>query len=281
MSRVEGKAAVDYRINRLLGRQQAVARKARESVASGSHINRASDDAAALAISTRMAHELGAYGVAKTNAKEGQAYVNTKEGALGSLVEITLRMRELAVRAATDTITDADRTAMTEELNQLKASVDDSFEQTFNNIRLFSDATGGGVVSQDMVFAIGISGDASSRLRMAGDTLKFQWNNVKNNVQVASQGRARRMLTQVDSLTARLRNHRSYVGAISSRLERATDQIADTQENTGAAEGRIRDADFAQVTGRLVSSQIITSAATALISQANTTHTVMFGLLPS
>jgi flagellin len=110
-----------------------------EALSSGFRINSAADDAAGLAISEKMRAQISGLEQASSNAEDGISLVQTAEGALSETESILQRMRELAVQASNDTSTDADRSEMQQEMNQLIDEIDTiSTDTEFNTQKLLT-----------------------------------------------------------------------------------------------------------------------------------------------
>ena len=114
---------------------------AMERLSTGKRINSASDDAAGLAISTRMTSQTRGLSMAVRNANDGISLMQTSEGALNEVTDILQRMRELAVQSTSDTNTSADRSALNDEVTQLKAEIDRIATTTMFNNQALLDGT--------------------------------------------------------------------------------------------------------------------------------------------
>ena len=130
-----------------LGINQGNASKNMEKLSSGLRINRAGDDAAGLAISEKMRSQIRGLDMATKNANDSISLIQTAEGALNETHSILQRMRELAVQATNDTNTDADRSELQAEINQLIAEVDRIGNATEFNTKKLLDGTAKGVVN--------------------------------------------------------------------------------------------------------------------------------------
>ena len=112
-----------------------------ERLSTGKRINSASDDAAGLAISTRMTSQTRGLSMAVRNANDGISLMQTSEGALNEVTDILQRMRELAVQSTSDTNTSADRSALNDEVEQLKSEIDRIATTTMFNNQALLDGT--------------------------------------------------------------------------------------------------------------------------------------------
>ncbi len=113
--------------------------KSVEKLSSGMRINRAGDDAAGLSISEKLRAQIRGLGQASRNAQDGISMIQTAEGALGEVHSMLQRMRELAVQASNDTLSDSDRAAVNSELQQLSSEIDAiSLRTKFNGKNLLN-----------------------------------------------------------------------------------------------------------------------------------------------
>ena len=123
--------------NRMLGLTTSAQAKSTEKLSSGYKINRAADDAAGLTISEKMRRQIRGLTQASLNAQDGISCVQTAEGALTEVHDMLQRMDELATKAANGTMTDEDRQAVQDEIDQLIAEIDRVSETTkFNEMDL-------------------------------------------------------------------------------------------------------------------------------------------------
>ena len=119
-----------------------------ERLSTGLRINSAKDDAAGLAITNRMTSQIRGYAVAIRNSNDGISMAQTAEGAMGQVTNMLQRMRELSVQAATGSVNDQDRGSIQQEVDQLKAEIDNIATKTnHNNIKLL-DGSAGKIVLQ-------------------------------------------------------------------------------------------------------------------------------------
>ena len=129
--------------NRMLGITTGAQAKATEKLSSGYKINRAADDAAGLAISEKMRKQIRGLTQASANAQDGISAVQTAEGALTEVHDMLQRMNELAVKAANGTMSESDRAAIQNEIDQLTTEIDRVATTTkFNETYLLKGANG-------------------------------------------------------------------------------------------------------------------------------------------
>ena len=234
--------------------------KTREKLASGLAINRASDNAAGLAISEIMRSQILGLSQATRNSQDGISMVQTAEGGLSESSSILTRMRELSVQAANGTYTDNDRKSIQDEIDQLKGELNNiANNTTFNNKNLLNGSLNtsvqtGANESDRMAFSIGnmnTSGLGVSAL------------------DVTTAESAGKAISSIDSAIAGLSSQRSGIGSIQNHLEHTINNLRVAQENQVAAESRIRDADMAAEMMDLSRSDILSQASTAMAAQAN------------
>ena len=232
--------------------------KAMEKLSSGYRINRASDDAAGLAISEKLRGQIGGLAQANRNAGDAISMVQTGEGALNEVHSMLQRVRELAVQYKNGTLSTSDRSAIQSEVNQLKSEIERVGTDTeFNGTKLLSAA---GTVS----FQIG-----------AGDGQQITAATISVGAQVSSAvfalsatrcvGHRTRSTTAINNVSAA----RADFGAVQNRLEHTVSNLASYQENLTASESRIRDADMAQEMAKFSKLQILQQAGTSMLAQAN------------
>ena len=242
-------------------------------LSSGSRINSAADDAAGLAISTRLEHRIKGQGAAKQNAQEGISFIQTMEGGVEQILSMLHRLRELGVRSANETLTDTDRQAMDLEFQQLLTEVDRvGFATSFNG---GADLNG----SMTMTFQVGFANSANDRVSLTQTSgLSLEALNLDGR-DVLSIGAAGAVLGDISTALSHLNAYRSRLGATQNRLERAISNLESDIENATAANSRIRDVDFASETSKMTRLQILTQSGTAILTQANAMPQAALALL--
>ncbi len=235
--------------------------KSLERLSSGLRINRAADDAAGLAIAEGFNSVVRGSQVAQRNSQDGISLVQTAEGALSETHSILQRIRELAVQSANGTQSTNNRLAIDNEVKQLLAQIDDiAFDTEFNGIRVLSAAgqtvtlQSGAYTSQ--VLAVTMAGARTTDLKIT-------------NVSVSTMTNAVQAISTLDTAIQSVSTLRSTLGAYQNRLEFTISTLAIQEENSSASESAIRDADMAQETIKFTRNQILVSAGTSVLSQAN------------
>jgi len=255
---------------RILSRSTNSLNTSLERLASGLRINRAKDDAAGLAIAEGFQSIVRGTRTAQRNAQDGVSLVQTAEGALSETTAILQRVRELAVQAANGTLTDANRQTLQGEVDQLLQQVDDiALDTEFNGLQILSgDSTltlqTGAQQGQTLTITTGGAGtDALAISKVSVSSVKVAVGN----------------LSVIDEAIDSVSNLRSDLGAIQNRLEFTINTLAIQEENSAAAESAIRDADIARETIAFTRNQILVSAGTSVLAQANVVPQTALSLL--
>jgi flagellin len=252
--------------------------KVLEQLSSGSRINRAGDDAAGLAISENLKAQIRGMQQAERNAADGISLVQIAEGGLSEVSSILIRLRELSVQAASDTIGPTERKFLNVEFEQLVAEVDRIANSTeFNRVPLLN---GTGAVFD---IQIGTRNDPLS------DRLTFDASSADVNVaalglnlaSVADKISAQNTLAAIDSSIVSVSGIRADFGALQNRLQSTINNLQVSVENLSSANSRVRDADVASATAELTKSNILMQAGTSVLAQANNSTTSALTLIQS
>ena len=255
---------------RNLGTTKLAQNKVLEQLSSGQRINRAGDDAAGLAISENLKAQIRGLGQAERNAQDGVSLVQIAEGGLAEVGNIMIRLRELAVQAASDTIGPTERKFLNVEFEQLTSEVDRIANSTeFNRVPLLN-GTGS-------VFDIQIG----TRNDPLSDRLTFDASSADVNVaalglnlaSVSDKISAQNSLAAIDQAIQNVSGIRADFGALQNRLQSTINNIQISNENLSAANSRIRDTDIASATSELTRTNILMQAGTSVLAQANQSTT--------
>jgi flagellin len=251
---------------RNLKRTRLAMDKTLEKLSSGQRINRAGDDAAGLAISENLKAQIRGLGQAERNAEDGISLVQIAEGALSEISNILIRLRELSVQAASDTIGSTERKFLNVEFEQLTSEIDRIANSTeFNRVPLLN---GTGAVFD---IQIGTRNDPIS------DRLTFDASSADVNVaalglnlaSVADKISSQNSLSSIDQAIISISGIRADFGALQNRLQSTVNNIAVSIENLSAANSRVRDTDIAAETAELTKNNILVTAGTSVLAQAN------------
>jgi flagellin len=250
--------------------------KSLEKLSSGFRINRAGDDAAGLAISENLKAQIRGLKQASRNAQDGVSLVQVAEGSLNEISSIMIRLRELAVQAASDTIGPVERQFLNVEYDQLISETDRIADGTeFNGTQLLSGT--GSILD----FQVGTRNDPNID-RLSFDASKADANAAAlgvNLTSVADKASAQNSLTAIDQAIVSVSAMRADFGAIQNRLQSTISNLAVSVENMAAANSRIRDVDVAEETAELTRNNILLNAGTSVLAQANQTAQTALGLL--
>jgi len=245
-----------------------------ERISSGIRINKASDDAAGLAISESLRSDIRSLRQAVRNANDGVSLLNVTEGALNESSSILIRLRELASQAATGTVGSTERQTIQLEFSALRSEVDRIAATTeFNGIKLVDGSLGSAAsVNGHIMIQIGIDSKSSSRINLNDEvdlTAMTSTGLNIHNLSVTGAAEALTALEEVNTAISKITQGRGKIGAVQNRLIRAISTISIAVENLSAAESSIRDADIAEEVALLTRNQILVQAATAMVGQAN------------
>ena len=240
--------------------------QALQKLASGSRINKASDDAAGLAISEKLKANIRGARQASRNAGDGISMVQTAEGGMQEVSNILTRLRELSVQAASDTVGEKERQFTDLEFQQLTKEVDRIANSTnFNGIDLINGE------GKSVEIQVGSGNDAQND-RISYDT---QSTSVRTedlgieSLSVKTQEQAQENLDKIDQAMEKVNGNRATLGALQNRLESTERNLGTSIENMSAAKSRIRDTDVAQTSSELTKANILTNASTSVLAQAN------------
>lgn len=247
-----------------------------EMLSSGSRINKAGDDAAGLAISERLKSHIRSMVQASRNANDGISLVQVAEGATNEIGNILVRMRELSIQAASDTIGDVERGFINKEVGHLKDEISRISSSTeFNGAKLLDGSI------PELEVQVGIHNDASlDRIRFdsAEQTVTLDSLGI-TDVATDTKESSQSNLDNIDVAISNLNERRASFGALQNRLQSTVNNLAVFRENTEAANSRVRDTDMAEATTELTRHNILTQANTAMLAQAQMTPQLALKLL--
>lgn len=262
--------------NRQLGITTNGLQKSTEKLSSGYKINRAADDAAGLSISEKMRNQIRGLNKASDNAQDGISLVQTAEGALNEVHSMLQRMSELAVQASNGTNASQDRTALDNEVQQLKTEIERVGTTTqFNKMDILTgefssnnEKTLQVGANQEQVITIAISALTST----VGSALDAK-------VKVDTASAAQSSITIIQNSITNLSALRSKLGALQNRLEHTVANLDNISENTQSAESRIRDTDMAEEMVQYSKNNILQQAGQSMLAQANQANQGVLSLL--
>jgi flagellin len=245
-----------------------------ERLSTGQRINSAADDAAGLAISSRMTSQINGLNVAVRNANDAISMIQTADGAMIEMGNMLQRMRELAVQASTGTNSTTDVTALQTEFTALRDEIFRVVDNTqWNGRNLLDGDLTTGVADSDVAtvaFQVGANINETITVDFGNfETADDLGTNFTSSLAMANSSAAGTNIGIIDTALVALNTQRATFGAAINRLEYAADNLANVSQNTSASRSRILDADYAAETTELARTQIIQQAGTAMLSQAN------------
>ncbi len=295
--------AASLNAQRRLANQTNAVRESASKLASGSRINKAADDAAGLAISENLKADIRSLGQAKRNALDGVSLVQTAEGGLVETSNMLVRLRELAIQSASDTIgnterefTDREYVALKDEIDRIAASTE------FNGTRLL-------VGQNDMPDEMANSSSFPLEIQVGKDyfegadaldernpvnIIKIDFSNLnaftegdgslaigkaEEGTRVNTKEAAQMSIAALDKAIVRVNDYRSYLGAIQNRLGSTISNLGIQVENISESKSRISDTDFAYETAKYTQASILQQAGTSVLATANQAPQVALQLL--
>ena len=249
--------------------------KSLEKLSSGYRVNRAADDAAGLAVSEKMRAQIRGLNMAIRNAQDGVSMIQTAEGGAQKIQDMLQRMRELAVQAANETLTDEDKAQLDKEFKQLQAEIDRTAQSTTFNTKPLINASATITIQVGPNTVAGVDSFSVSLFNMKTEDLGVDTGTV--NILTASD--ATDAITQIDQALEKVSGYRADFGAVQNRLESAIETLQIQAENLTAAESRIRDVDMAKEMANFTKYQILQQASTAMLAHANMSTQAILTLL--
>jgi flagellin len=237
-------------------------------LSSGKRITKAADDAAGLAISTNLEAQTKGLRQATRNANDGVSLVQTAEGGLGEVSNILIRLRELSVQSASDTVGDNERGLLQQEYSELISEVDRiSQSTTFNGTQLLSGDSGRGTLD----FHVGAFGGEQNKIQFDADAANSSADAIGiASTSISDKEGANEGIEALDSAINKVSGLRAALGSVQSRLQSTVANLEIQTLNQDSARSSILDVDVAESTANLASQQVLKSAAISTLAQANT-----------
>jgi flagellin len=248
--------------------------QALQRLSSGLRVNSSKDDAAGLAIASKMTAEVRGMAQGIRNANDGISLAQTAEGALQEVSNMMQRVRELAVQSKSGTYSTDDRASMDSEVSELQLQIDDVLTNTkFNGVTLFSKVTG-----TDVTVDIATGGSATDAVTLTSkgiDGTKL----TAAALDVTTAVLAATTITNIDDTLKEVNATRATLGAGQNRLESVVNNLTTNSTNLADARSRIEDTDYSSETTAMAKAQILSQASTAMIAQANQSQQNVLSLL--
>lgn len=247
-----------------------------DHLSSGSRINKAADDAAGLAISEKLKAEIRSMRQATRNANDGISLIQVAEGSMSEVSNILVRLRELSIQAASDTVGDSERGFLNKEVQALKHEIDRISGVTEYGGTKLLDGT-----APVLEFQVGVNNHPLL------DRFVFDTQNLMTSTSTLGLGAvatdtkeaAQQNLASIDAALEHVSGNRAEIGALQNRMQSAIANLNVYRENLEAANSRIRDTDMAEESSTLVKNNILTQATVAVLAQANQTPQLAMKLI--
>jgi len=237
-----------------------------EKLSSGKRIVHSSDDAAGLAIATNLEAQTKGLRQATRNANDGISLVQTAEGGLNETSNILVRLRELTIQAASDTVGDTERGFLNKEFQELSKEVDRISESTvFNGSQLLNGKGKG-----EMDFQVGAFAGEQNRITFdSGETDSSAASIGVSGISIGEKDSALEAIADIDGAIEKVSGQRANLGSIQSRLQSTVKNLETQTINQDAARSVIQDVDVAEASASLASNTVVKNAAVATLSQSN------------
>lgn len=245
-------------------------------MASGSRITKASDDAAGLAISEKLKSSVKSMNQANRNANDGISMIQVAEGGLNEVQNILTRLRELSIQSASDTVGGDERGFIDLEYQNIKDELQRITQTTeYNGVNLLNGS------GDKLEFQIGVMNDEfNDRISYNPGTMDSTLSSLDlEGISASEKGSAQDALSKIDSAITKVSGQRAELGALQNRLNVTSNNLNVAVENMSAANSRIRDVDYAEVTAENTKNNILTSAGTSVLTQANSSGNAALRLL--
>ena len=259
--------------------------KAAEQLATGLRINRASDDPAGMAVSTKLKVQIQGLNQAQRNVQDGINTISIAEGALSQIHSILARMRELAVQASNDTLTNSDRVQSDAEFTSLRAEITRIGDATqYASVPLLNGLASAfnlqiGANTADFLAVEFPNATVTGIETSDAYTGTLPLPDALSTAVLTSQVGSNAAIAPLDAAIEVISGYRSALGAMTNRLQSTSDSLGVTSENVAAANSRIQDTDMAAAMSEMVRSQILQQAGIAVLAQANQAPQAVLKLL--
>ncbi|MGD1880330.1 MAG: flagellin [Kiloniellaceae bacterium] len=265
---------------RFLNFNSAMSGSSVSKLASGSRIVKASDDAAGLAIGTRLLADVTVLRQSAVNASQGASVLQVADGGMARIADVLQRMKALSAQSLSGVPSDTERGFIDAEFQELRQEITAIAQTTRFNGASLLDGSG----QQTQTFFVGTeAGDnivvTYTALAASADFFTAAGIGIANTTNVASAGAASAAMSVVDRAIDLISESRATLGGLVSRFEFRGQQIATSLENIEAAKSSIMDVDLAAEQSRLVSSQVLVQASVSALSQANELPQALLRLL--
>lgn len=245
-------------------------------LASGNRITSAGDDAAGLSISENLHAQIRSMKQAERNANDGISFVQVAEGGLSEVGNILVRMRELSIQAASDTIGDRERGFIDKEWQSLKQEIDRIANVTnFNGTTLLN-----GQAPKNLEFQVGARNAEADRINFSVKEYDVRTDALGiDGISAQSVSSARDSIDKLDEAISRVTGSRAGLGAMQNKLQSTVNNLSIAKENLSNARSRVMDADIAEEATAMAQKQILNHAGISVLAQANSSPQLALKLL--
>ena len=268
-----------------LGKNERSMNTAMERLSTGKRINGAKDDAAGLAISSRMTSQINGLATGMKNANDAVSMISVADGAMVEIGNMLQRMRELALQASNGTTSSDDRDYLNTEYQNLIAEIEriaqntqwngsDILNVASNSVKYQVGANGGQTIAVDFAAVDQTNGSAFGVFATGASAVSIAAGTGASALTAGTEA-----VTKIDAAITELNENRATFGAAINQLTYAMDNLASVKVNSEAARSRIEDANYAQETSELARTAIIHQAGLAMLAQANQVTATVLALL--
>ncbi|MEL0037437.1 MAG: flagellin [Halieaceae bacterium] len=268
-----------------LGKNERSMNTAMERLSTGKRINGAKDDAAGLAISSRMTSQINGLATGMKNASDAVSMISVADGAMVEIGNMLQRMRELALQASNGTTTSADRDYLNTEYQNLITEIEriaqntqwngtDILNVASNSVKYQVGANGGQTIAVDFAAVDQTNGSAFGVFAAGASAVSIAAGTGASALTAGTEA-----VTKIDAAITELNENRATFGAAVNQLTYAMDNLASVKVNSEAARSRIEDANYAEETSELARTAIIHQAGLAMLAQANQVTATVLALL--
>jgi len=249
--------------------------KAVERLASGKRINRAGDDAAGLSIANNLEARVRSIQAARRNAQDALSMMQVVEGGMNEVGNLVIRLRELAIQAASDNVSDKEREMLELEVGQIREEV----ERLAHGTRYFGNEVLSGS-AKELVFQVGIENTEWDRITYDSGEIDLRASTLGvDDVQLSDKDSALDSLSTIENALTKLGTPRAKIGALQFRMHSTINNLNTYEESLTAATSRIMDADMAKEAANAVQAQVLQKTGVAVLAQANLQPTIALRLL--
>jgi flagellin len=251
--------------------------QAMERLSSGKRINTAADDAAGLAISSRMTSIVRGMEVAQRNAGDGISLMQTTEGAMGTVTDLLQRIRELAVQANNGTNSTSDILSLDLETQQLLDEIDHVSTMTeFNGVKVLNPASPTITLHISHLAADFITINLYDTRANGGTDTDMA---ALDGIDLTAAGGPAGAIGFVDAALEKLNAWRSEYGAMMNRMNYTIENLATTSTNTQASRSRVEDADMAAEVSNMTKEKILYQSSVSMLQHSNENPQMILQLL--